>query len=53
MPFGMKNARAMYQRMATKMFKDQIRNTVEIYINDMVVKSRKNEEHVTNLVEFY
>ena len=42
MPFGLKNARATYQRMMTRMFKDKIGSTVEVYINDMVVKSREN-----------
>ena len=39
MPFGLKNARATYQRMMTRMFRDKIGSTVEVYINDMVVKS--------------
>ena len=42
MPFGLKNARTTYQRMMTRMFKDKIGSTVEVYINDMVVKSREN-----------
>jgi hypothetical protein len=37
MPFGLKNAGATYQRMVTKMFKDQIGKIMEIYIDDMVV----------------
>ena len=52
MPFGLKNARATYQRMVTRMFKEQISETVEGYIDDMVVKSRRNEEHVPNLQKF-
>ena len=40
MPFGLKNARATYQWMMTRMFKDKIGCTVEVYINDMVVKSK-------------
>ena len=39
--------------MVTKIFKDQIRNTVEVYIDDMVAKSKKSEEHVPNLVEIF
>ena len=50
MPFGLKNVGAMYQRMVTRMFKEQISETVEVYISDMVVKSRRNEKHVPNLV---
>lgn len=37
--------------MVTKMFKDQIGDIVEVYIDDMVVKSTKSEEHVLNLVK--
>ena len=36
--------------MVTRMFKEQISETVEVYISDMVVKSRRNEKHVPNLV---
>ena len=37
--------------MVTRIIKDQIRETIEVYIDDMIVKSRKSEEHVPNLVE--
>ena len=53
MPFGLKNVRATYQRMVTRMFKEQISETVKVYIYDIVVKSRRNEKHVPNLVEFF
>ena len=38
MPFGLKNIGATYQRMMTRMFWDKIGCTVEVYIDDMVVK---------------
>ena len=41
MPFGLKNARATYQRMMTRMFRDKTGRTMEVYIDDMVVKSKK------------
>ena len=53
MPFGLKNIGATYQRMVIRMFKEQISEMVEVYIDDMVVKSRRNEEHVPNLVEIF
>ena len=53
MPFGLKNARATYQRMMTRMFKDKIGSTVEVYINDMVVKSRENQKHIDDLTEVF
>ena len=41
MHFGLKNARATYQRMMTRMFQDKIGHSVEVYIDDMVVKSKQ------------
>jgi hypothetical protein len=49
MPFGLKNAGATYQRMITKMFVGQLRKTVEVYIDDMVVKSIWAEDHLIDL----
>ena len=46
MPLGLKNARSTYQRMMTKMFESQLGKNIEIYINDMVVKSRMVSEHL-------
>ena len=40
MPFGFKNAGDTYQRMMTRMFRDKIGRTMEVYIDDMVVKSK-------------
>ena len=40
MPFELKNAGATYQRIMTRMFGDKIGRTVEIYIDDMVIKSK-------------
>ena len=40
MPFGLKNAGSTYQRMMTKMFESQLGKNVEVYIDDMVVKSK-------------
>ena len=41
MPFGLKNARATYQRMMSRMFREKIGHTMEVYIDDMVVKSKE------------
>ena len=49
MPFGLKNVRATYQQMMTRMFRDKIRYTVEMYIDDMVVKSKQKARHVEDL----
>lgn len=45
MPFGFKNIGAIYKKLVTKIFKDLIRKIVEVYIDDMVVKSRALEDH--------
>ena len=49
MSFGLKNARSTYQRMMTKMFEPQLGKNIEVYIDDMVVKSRVVSEHVGDL----
>ena len=43
MPFGLKNAGAMYQRMMTRMLWDKIGRTVEVYIDNMIVKSKQED----------
>ena len=48
-PFDLKNARSTYQRMMTRMFESQLRNNIEIYIDDMVVKSKMFLEHLGDL----
>ena len=53
MSFGLKNARTTYQRMMTRMFREKIGNTVEVYIYDMVVKSKENHRHVSDLTEIF
>ena len=53
MPFGLKNAGATYQRMMTRMFRDKIGSTVEVYIDDMVVKSQEDQRHMDNLFEVF
>ena len=41
MPFGLKNAGATYQRLVNQMFSKQIGQNTEVYVDDMLVKSRK------------
>ena len=45
MPFDLKNARATYQRMATVLLHDMMHNEVEVYIDDMIVKSKDRKNH--------
>ena len=49
MPFGLKNAEAIYQWMMTRMFIDKIGRIVEVYIDDMVVKSKREMQHIDDL----
>lgn len=53
MPIELKNARATYQRLVTKMFNKQIRQNLEIYIDDMVVKSKEAKRHPDDLREIF
>ena len=53
MPFGLKNAGATYQRLVNKMFQKQIGTSMEVYIDDMLVKSVKEELHVDHLPEAF
>ena len=49
MPFGLKNAGSTYQRMMTRMFESQLGKNIEIYIDDMVVKSKMVSKHLGDL----
>lgn len=49
MPFGIKNAGATYQRLVTTTLKEQLGKTIEVYIDDMLVKSSKKEDHLDHL----
>lgn len=53
MPFGLKNARATYQRMMNRVFHEQIRRLVEVYLDDMVVKSKDDQDHLVDLTEVF
>ena len=53
MPFGLKNAGSTYQRMMTKMFELQLGKNFEVYIDDIVVKSKLVSEHLTDLANIF
>ncbi|CAL2229365.1 unnamed protein product [Prunus armeniaca] len=53
MPFGLKNAKATYQRLVNKIFKEQIGKTIEVYIDDMLVKAPERAYHIKNLAEAF
>lgn len=49
MTFGLKNAGATYQRLVNKIFKHLIGKTVEVYVDDMLVKSLDKSDHIEHL----
>ena len=49
MPFGLKNAGATYQRLMNHVLQDHIGKNVEVYVDDIIVKSQKSEQHVRDL----
>ena len=53
MPFGLKNTGATYQRLVNRMFHKQIGASMEVYIDDMLVKSTTAELHIVHLSEAF
>ena len=53
MPFKLKNAGATYQRLMNKMFAHQIGRNVQVYVDDMLVKSLHEEDHLDDLRETF
>ena len=53
MPFGLKNAGSTYQRMMTKIFESRLGKNVEVYIDDMVVKSKLVSEYLADLSNIF
>ena len=49
MPFGLKNAGATYQRAMNAIFHDMLGHRLEVYIDDIVVKSKRANKHVDHL----
>ena len=49
----LKNAGATYQRLMNHMFRPQIGQNVEVYVDDMLVKSHDERKHVDDLEETF
>ena len=53
MPFGQKNAGATYQRLVNKIFQSQIGQNMEVYVDDMLVKSAKDFDDIKDLTKAF
>ena len=53
MPFGLKNAGATYQRLVNRMFTSQIGVNMEVYVDDMLMKSKCHKNHIQDLTECF
>ncbi|XP_039056854.1 LOW QUALITY PROTEIN: uncharacterized protein LOC120199967, partial [Hibiscus syriacus] len=53
MPFGLKNAGATYQRAMVTLFHDMMHKEIEVYVDDMIVKAKTEEEHIGNLRKLF
>jgi hypothetical protein len=52
-PFGLKNARATYQRMMQNCLGSQIERNIQVYIDDVVITTRKEESLISDLAETF
>jgi uncharacterized membrane protein len=53
MPFGLKNVGATYQRAMVTLFHDMMHKEIEVYVDDMIAKSREGENHVQILKKLF
>nr|GEX91592.1 reverse transcriptase domain-containing protein [Tanacetum cinerariifolium] len=53
MPFGLKNARATYQRLVDKVFQKQIGRNLEVYVDDLIIKSSTEHEIIRDIEETF
>ncbi|GJS22173.1 reverse transcriptase domain-containing protein [Tanacetum coccineum] len=53
MPFGLKNVGATYQRLVDRAFQKQIGRNLEVYVDDLVIKSHTEEEIIRDIAETF
>ena len=53
MSFGLKNAGATYQRISTILFHNMMHRDVEVYVDDMIVKSQDRANHLAAFERFF
>ncbi|PKI57902.1 hypothetical protein CRG98_021690 [Punica granatum] len=49
MPFSLKNVGITYQRAMVTLFRDMMHKEIEVYVDDMIAKSKEEEDHLVNL----
>ena len=53
MPFDMKNTGATYMRAMTTIFHDMIHKEIEVYVDDVIIKSKRSSDHIADLKKFF
>ncbi|KAM2078542.1 hypothetical protein ACFX1R_026171 [Malus domestica] len=53
MPFGLKNVEVIYQRLVNMMFEKQIGVTMEVYIDNIMMKGKQRSNHIGNLAKTF
>ena len=53
MSSGLKNVGATYQRAMVVLFHDMMHKEIEVYVDDMIAKSKTEEEHLVNLQKLF
>ena len=53
MPFGLKNTEATYQRLMDKILTNKLGRNLEVYADDMVVKSRSTTSHAEDIAKIF
>lgn len=53
MHFRLKNTGVTYQKLVNKMLDGYVGRNMEVYVNDMLVESKKVEDHITNMEKVF
>ncbi|XP_070013524.1 uncharacterized protein [Nicotiana sylvestris] len=53
MPFGLNNVGATYMRAMTTIFHDMIHKEIEVYVDEVIIKSKRATDHIANLRKFF
>ena len=53
MPFGLKNIGGAYMMAMTTRFHDIIHKKIEVYVHEIIIKSRESLDHLTHLRKFF